>query len=37
MDRISRPRLLRGLRFRPAFEVIRAQLPDPVRWTPLLR
>jgi predicted DNA-binding transcriptional regulator YafY len=36
MDRISRPGLLRGLRFQPRFDVIRAQLPDLVRWRPLL-
>ena len=36
MDRISRARVLHDLGFRPTFEVILAQLPDAVRWRPLL-
>jgi len=36
MDRISRPRLLGELRFQPRWDVIRVQLPDTVRWRPLL-
>ena len=36
MDRISRPGVLNDWVFRPAFGVIRAQLPDLVKWKPLL-
>ncbi len=36
MDRIARARVLHDLGFRPAFDVIRTQLPDPARWRPLL-
>jgi predicted DNA-binding transcriptional regulator YafY len=35
MDRISRPRLLRDVAFRPDERVIRTQLPDLERWQPL--
>ena len=35
MDRISRPRILSGIVFRPDVSVIRAQLPDHDRWRPL--
>lgn len=35
MDRISRPRILEDVRFRPSLEVIRAQLVDEERWRPL--
>lgn len=34
-DRISRPRLLPEVVFRPNLEVIQAQLPEPERWRPL--
>jgi hypothetical protein len=36
MDRISRPRILADIVFRPDITVIRAQLPDPDRWRPLM-
>jgi predicted DNA-binding transcriptional regulator YafY len=36
MDRVSRPRLLPEQRFRPDPAVIYAQLPDAVRWRPLI-
>ena len=35
MDRISRPRILPDVVFRPDVAVIRAQLPDQDRWRPL--
>lgn len=35
MDRISRPRLLPELVFRPDLQVLKAQLPDLERWRPL--
>jgi predicted DNA-binding transcriptional regulator YafY len=35
MDRILRPRLLDGVRFRPDLRVVEAQLCDPDRWRPL--
>jgi predicted DNA-binding transcriptional regulator YafY len=35
MDRISRPRILADIRFRPDISVIQAQLPDRDRWQPL--
>jgi hypothetical protein len=35
MDRISRPRLLEGVRFRPDAEVIGRLLCDGVEWRPL--
>ncbi|HVJ14738.1 MAG TPA: WYL domain-containing protein [Polyangiaceae bacterium] len=35
MDRVSRPRLLRDVRFRPDLGLIQAQLPDAERWRPL--
>jgi predicted DNA-binding transcriptional regulator YafY len=37
MDRISAPRLLDGVRFRPSAEVIWAQLPPDCDWRPLSR
>lgn len=37
MDRISAPRLLEDVRFRPSAEVIWAQLPPEVEWRPLAR
>ncbi len=36
MDRISRPRIVREIGFRPDAEVIWAQLPAEVKWRPLL-
>src|SRR5688500_16073130 len=36
MDRVIEPALLRGHRFRPDMAVVRALLPDGVRWEPLL-
>jgi predicted DNA-binding transcriptional regulator YafY len=36
MDRISRPRVLPDIVFRPDVSVIRAQLPDQNRWHPLI-
>jgi predicted DNA-binding transcriptional regulator YafY len=36
MDRISRPRILSDIVFRPDVSVIRAQLPDQNRWHPLI-
>jgi predicted DNA-binding transcriptional regulator YafY len=35
MDRISRPRLLPDVVFRPDIGMIQAQLPDNDRWRPL--
>jgi predicted DNA-binding transcriptional regulator YafY len=35
MDRISRPRLVRQVAFRPDLQVIRSQLPESDRWRPL--
>ena len=35
MDRITRPRLLPDVTFRPDLRLIRAQLPDTDRWRPL--
>jgi predicted DNA-binding transcriptional regulator YafY len=35
MDRVSRPRLLHDVRFRPDLALIQAQLPDQERWRPL--
>ena len=35
MDRISRPRVLPDIRFRPDITVIQEQLPDRDRWRPL--
>jgi len=37
MDRISAPRLLEDIRFRPSADVIWAQLPPQVEWRPLAR
>lgn len=36
MDRISRPRILANILFRPDITVIQAQLPDQDRWRPLI-
>ena len=36
MDRISRPRILTDIVFRPDLIVIEAQLPDRERWRPLI-
>jgi predicted DNA-binding transcriptional regulator YafY len=36
MDRISRPRILTDIVFRPDITVIQAQLPDQDRWRPLI-
>lgn len=36
MDRISRPRILADVPFRPDINVIQAQLPDRDRWRPLI-
>ena len=36
MDRISRPRLLPDITFRPDLQVLQAQLPEPLGWRPLL-
>jgi predicted DNA-binding transcriptional regulator YafY len=36
MDRMSRPRILADVRFRPDFTVIQGQLPDRERWRPLI-
>ena len=36
MDRISRPRILADIVFRPDLTVIQVQLPDRDRWRPLL-
>jgi predicted DNA-binding transcriptional regulator YafY len=36
MDRISRPRVLRNILFRPDLAVIQVQLPDRERWRPLI-
>jgi len=36
MDRVSRPRILVDIRFRPDISVIRTQLPDQDRWRPLV-
>lgn len=36
MDRISRPRILRDILFRPDLSVIQRQLPDRERWRPLI-
>lgn len=36
MDRISRPRILADILFRPDITVIQSQLPDPDRWRPLI-
>lgn len=36
MDRIQRPRLLAGVRFRPDLRVVEAQLPDTECWRPLV-
>lgn len=35
MDRIRRPKLLSGVRFRPDMTVVEAQLPDTGCWRPL--
>jgi predicted DNA-binding transcriptional regulator YafY len=35
MDRVSAPRLLAGVRFRPDLSVIRVQLPEGIPWQPL--
>jgi hypothetical protein len=35
MDRISRPRLLRDIVFRPDLALIQSQFPDLVHWRPL--
>lgn len=35
MDRVSRPRLIADLHFRPDLALIRAQLPDTARWRSL--
>jgi predicted DNA-binding transcriptional regulator YafY len=35
MDRVSRPRILPEIVFRPDAQLIREQFPDPVRWRPL--
>jgi predicted DNA-binding transcriptional regulator YafY len=36
MDRISRPRILGDVRFRPSLEEVAAQVPDQQRWRPLM-
>jgi len=36
MDRIQRPRLLSGVRFRPDIKLVEAQLPDTECWRPLV-
>lgn len=36
MDRISCPRVLPGVQFRPRLDILSAQLPDEERWRPLL-
>ncbi|WP_437637245.1 hypothetical protein [Sorangium sp. So ce854] len=36
MDRISRPRVLREIGFRPSADVIWALLPEACAWQPLL-
>lgn len=36
MDRISRPRIVADIVFRPDISVMRAQLPDQERWQPLI-
>jgi predicted DNA-binding transcriptional regulator YafY len=35
MDRISRPRILRGMTFQPDLDIVRAQVPQRKEWRPL--
>lgn len=37
MDRVSSPRVLLDVQFRPRLDVLSAQLPDQERWRPLLK